>query len=184
MVHAPVIPNSDIVGVLPLEAHLEVVVLDNKLSKPVEEMLALLLGQPIDALTVVADSIHRFPARDGVGTDDRVDGLEGLADVLGRATLATIYAEAVALGCLVEERLGVVGGQCVEEGAQRGRDAVVQLVAGGPERVTARLGQLHQPQESVVGGDGFEGDVGMPLIFGALAAGADSNTLVREPVLV
>lgn len=57
VVHAPVVPDGDIVGVLPLEAHLQVVVLDNELGKPVEEVLALLLGQAVDALAVVADGV-------------------------------------------------------------------------------------------------------------------------------
>lgn len=113
-----------------------------------------------------------------------MDGLESLADVLGGTSLAAVHAEAVALGRLIEQRLGVVGGEGVEEGAQGGRDAVVELVAGGPEGITAGLGELNQPQESIVAGDGLEGDVGVPLILGALAAGADADALVREPVLV
>lgn len=58
VVHAPVIPDGNIVGVLPLEAHLQVVVLDNELDEPVKEMLALLVGQAVDALAVVADCIN------------------------------------------------------------------------------------------------------------------------------
>lgn len=142
MVHAPVIPDGDVIGVLPLVAHLQVVVLDNELHEPVEEVLALLLAQAVDALAVVTDGIDGLPAGDGVGADDGVDGLEDLAHVLRSAALAAVHAEAVTLGRLVEERLRVIRSQGVEEGAQGGRDALVELVARGPECVTAGLGKL------------------------------------------
>lgn len=114
-------------------------VLDNQLREPVQEVLALLVRQAVDALDVVADGEDGLPAGDGVGADDGVDGLEGLADVLGGAALLRVDGEAVALGRVVEGRLGRVGGQSVEEAAERGGDAVVELVARGPEGVCGGL---------------------------------------------
>jgi hypothetical protein len=78
---------------------------------------------------VVAHRKHRLPARDGVGPDDGVHGLEGLAHVFRGAARGRVDGEVVALGGVGEERLGVVGREGVEEGAEGGRDAVVELVA-------------------------------------------------------
>jgi hypothetical protein len=64
-----------------------------------------------------------------------VDGLEDLADVLGRAALGRVELEAVALGCLVEAGLGVGRGEALEEALVWGGDAVEELVAGSPEGV-------------------------------------------------
>ncbi len=200
MVHTPVIPDRDIIHRLPPQAHLEVVVLDNQLREPVQEVLALLLGQAVDALDVVADGKDRLPARDRVRADHGVDRLEHLADVLRRAALLGVDGEAVALGRVVEGRLGGVGRQSVEEAAEGDRDAVVELVARGPESVygglaiavyvarsvsltTAGLGQLSQAQQGVVAGDGLEGDVRVPLGLVALAV-LGAEEVVLEAVRV
>lgn len=39
-------------------------------------------------------------------------------------------------------------------------------------RTSAGLGQLRQPQQGVVAGDGLKGDVGVPLVLAALAVPA------------
>lgn len=170
MVHAPIIPNRHIIHPLPLEPDLQVMILHNQLAKPPQEMLALVLGQPVDPLHVVAHGKHRLPPRDRVGADDGVHGLEHLADVLRRAARRRVHGEVVALGGGREERLRVVRGERVEEGAQRRGDAVVQLVAGRPEGVAARLGELGEAEERVVAGDGLERDVRVPLVLVGLPA--------------
>lgn len=76
----------------------------------------------------------------------------------------------MALGGGREERLRVVRGERVEEGTQRRGDAVVQLVAGRPEGVAARLGELGEAEERVVAGDGLERDVRVPLVLIGLPA--------------
>lgn len=92
----------------------------------------------MNPLHVVADGEHALPARHRVRAHDGVDGLEDLAHVLGRAPGRRVHREVVARGRLVEGRLRVVPRQRVEEAPQRLRDAVVELVARGPERVCSR----------------------------------------------
>lgn len=135
MVHAAIIPDGQVVRVLPAEADLEVVVLDDELHEPVEEVPRLRLGQPVDALDVVADGEHALPPRHRVRADYRVDRFQHLAYVLGRPARRRVYLEVVPVGRLVEGGLCVVRGQCVQEAPQRLRDAVVELVARGPEGV-------------------------------------------------
>ncbi len=89
----------------------------------------------MDALDVMAGAKDGLPAGDRVGADQGVDGLEDLADVLGGTTLGSVDLKVVALGSVVEERLGRENGQLVEEALQSGRDAVVELVARSPEGV-------------------------------------------------
>ena len=152
MVHTPVIPNRHIVDGIPLEPDLEIVVLHDKLHKPRQEVLALLIGQTVDALDVVANAEDGLPAGDRVSADEGVDGLQQLAHVLGRATLGRVDLEVVALGGVVEERLGREDGQLIEEALERGRDTVVELVSRGPESVcTGRLAA--SPREVVCWGE-------------------------------
>lgn len=107
-------------------------VVDDEAHEPLEEVLGLVFGEPVDLGDVVADAEDALPARDGVGADQRVDGLEDLADVLGRAALGGVDLEVVLVSCLVEAGLGVRGCQGVEEVTEGGRNAVVELVAAGP----------------------------------------------------
>lgn len=62
-------------------------VLDNELYEPTQEVGRLVLAEPVDLLHVVADSKDGFPARDRVGTDDGMDSLEDLTNVLGCSAL-------------------------------------------------------------------------------------------------
>lgn len=142
MVHTPVIPDGEIIRVLPLVADLQIVVIDEQSHEPCEESLTLLLSHVVNLGNVMAECEDGLPARDGVGADDGVDGFEELADILGSTALSSEELEAVLLGGLVEARLGVGGGQGVEEFLVWFRDAVVQFVAGGPEGVYDLLSAL------------------------------------------
>lgn len=59
---------------------------------------------------MVANCEDRFPARDGVGADNGVDGGEFFADVVGGAAGVGIEFEVAFFGCLVEFGLRVGGG--------------------------------------------------------------------------
>ena len=61
-------------------------------------------------LNVVADSEYRLPAGDWVCADDRVDGGELFANVIGGAPLGRVHFEAAVFGSLVEFWLRVGGG--------------------------------------------------------------------------
>lgn len=74
---------------------------------------------------MLADGEYGLPAGDRVGADDRVDGLEQLADVLGGAASLAEELEAVALSGFVEAWLRVCGSQGLEEALVWLRDAVV-----------------------------------------------------------
>lgn len=90
-------------------------VLDDEVGKPIEEMAALGLDNPVDAFNVLADGKNRLPSSDRVRTDDGVNGLKHLANVFRRAALRAIDAKAVLLGGLIELWLGVLGRQCIKE---------------------------------------------------------------------
>lgn len=135
MVHAPVIPDSEIVLVLPSVPDLQVVVIDEQSHEPVEQRSALQISDIVHLRNVLADGEHALPASDGVGADDGVDGLEKLANVLGSTALAAVDLEAVLFGGLVEARLRVGCGQAFEEFLVWCRDAVVQLISRGPQGV-------------------------------------------------
>ena len=129
MVDAPVIPDREVVYIAPPVPHLQVVIVHYEAHEPVEEMPGLVIGEPVDLGHVVADGEDALPARHRVGADDRVDGLEDLADILGRTALLGEKLEVVLLGGLVEAWLSVGGRQSVQEAAERGRDAIVELVS-------------------------------------------------------
>lgn len=135
MVDGAVVPDGEVVEVLPAVADLEVVVLDDEVDEPVEEVARLVVGEALDALDVVADGEDALPARHGVRADDGVVRLEGFPYVLGGPAHAGEDLEAVVRGRLVEDGLRAVRGQALEELLHRGREAVVDFVAGGPEGV-------------------------------------------------
>lgn len=58
VVNTPVVPNGNIIHILPLEADLQIMVFDDELDEPVKEVLALLIREAMDALDVVSDSKH------------------------------------------------------------------------------------------------------------------------------
>ena len=107
MIHTPVIPDGEIILVLPSVSDLQVVVIDEQSHEPVEQRLTLQLSHVVDLPDVVSDGENALPAGDGVGADHGVDGLEKLADVLGCAALTAVEVEAVLVGGLVEARLHI-----------------------------------------------------------------------------
>lgn len=62
---------------------LAVVFFDNQLQEPVEQSFAFIRCHIIDALDVVANGKEALPASDGVGANDRVDGAQRSANVVG-----------------------------------------------------------------------------------------------------
>jgi len=202
MVHTPIIPNRHIVYVLPLIPDLQIMVLYDQLHKPVQEVLALVLGQTIDPLYVVTDGEDRLPTGDWIGADHGVNGLEGLADIFGRAARGGIELEVVALRRFVEAWLGVVCDESVEEGAEGRGDAVIEFVARGPEsvwggggllvnfshrglkveRTSSGFGKLCQPEQGIITRDRLEGDIRVPLLLAALVA-LGAVPAVREQLL-
>ena len=115
MIHRPIIPNRKVILALPPQPNLQIMVIRNQINKPLQSMLALRLRQPIDLLHVVADGEDGFPARDGIGADHRVDGLEFGADVLGRAAWRAVQLESVVFGGFFEPGLRVCGAEAIEE---------------------------------------------------------------------
>lgn len=138
VVDAAVVPDGEIIRIPPAQADLQVVVLDDEADEPVEEVARLVVAEPVDALHVVAHGEDGPPPRHRVRADHRVHGLEHVADVLGRAALRRVQGEPVGVGRVLEARLRVVRRQRVQEAPERLGDAVVHLVARGPERVFCR----------------------------------------------
>jgi hypothetical protein len=108
-----------------------------------------------------------------------VFGLKVETGVLWRA--AVVVDQVLAEGVLDLDEVGLVV-RCREalgyllEGR---REAVIGLIAGGPESVSAGvLRWLDNLEDGVVGGDALEGDVSMPSLAGKPLG------FVREPVLV
>ena len=122
--------------------HLQIMVLNNELQKRFEQRGALLRFEPVDLLRVDADGIDGLPACDGIGADDGVDGGEVGADVLGGAARAFEEGEAALGGDGVELGLGEGAGEGLVELLVGFRDAVVDVVAGGPEGVWGLTRQL------------------------------------------
>lgn len=113
-------------------------VVHNQPHKPLQQVVALLFRQAVDALRVVAHGEDALPARHRVGAHHRVHGRQLVADVLGRAPGCRVQLELVLLGALVEGWLREGGGQPFEEFLVGLGDAVVDFVAGGPEGICMR----------------------------------------------
>jgi hypothetical protein len=110
-------------------------VLHNEIYELVEEMPRFPGCQTVDALHMCANGENALPSRDGIGTHDRVNSREVASDVFWGSTRSFMHAETVGFGCFVEFGLGVRCGQAVQKALQRGGDAVVKFVSGGPQSV-------------------------------------------------
>jgi uncharacterized ParB-like nuclease family protein len=74
MVHTPVVPDGEIIRILPSMANLDVMIFRNQRREPIESSLAFFFGQPIDVLHMVADRKDRFPACHRIRAYNRVCG--------------------------------------------------------------------------------------------------------------
>lgn len=73
---------------LPLEAHLQVVVELNEVEEMLQDGVRLVFRYPDNALREVGVDEDGLPARDGVGANDGVNGLKVATNVTGRSAFA------------------------------------------------------------------------------------------------
>lgn len=132
MVHASVVPNSQVIYILPAIADLQVMVLDNQLDKPVEEMTGLLLGQPVDLLHMRSHRENALPTSYRVCADHWMVGFERITYVVRRTAGSGEDSETILLSCLCKSGLRVVGGERVEEALEGSRYTIVQFVSRCP----------------------------------------------------
>ncbi len=160
MPRAPIIPNRHVI-LIPPKPHLRIMILRHEIEQVRQQDVTLIPRDAIDAAREAAIDIERLPARDRVRADDRVDRREGRAAVQRRAAQALAQRIAQARGLVEEEGRVVRGRQALEEALHGRRQAVVDLVARGPQRVAAAAtgGQGVDLQHRVVGRHGLEGDV-------------------------
>jgi hypothetical protein len=124
-----VVPDGNIVGILPLQPDLQIMVLVHQLQEPVQQLLALLLRHAVDVLHMPAHGEDALPPGHGVCAHDGVDGLELGADVFDGAARLVIELEAGFLGDALEAGLVEGDGEGLEELLVGLADAVVELVA-------------------------------------------------------
>lgn len=74
MIHAAIIPDRQIIRILPSMPNLQVVVLRNQLYEPVQRGFAFFFGEPVDLLHVVADCEDGLPTGHRIGADYGVCG--------------------------------------------------------------------------------------------------------------
>jgi hypothetical protein len=77
----PIVPDGYIVAVLPLEADLQIVVVDEQAVEPVEQGFGLFVRDIVDVADVAADREDGLPARGRVGAYDGVDGCRWLVSL-------------------------------------------------------------------------------------------------------
>lgn len=140
-------------------------ILQNDPIKPIQQLSRLPLLQLVDPLGKPPQRENALPPRHRIRPYHRVHRREVPAHVQRAAPRLLVNGDA----------FGVVGHGAVEPVADEGgrepfkealvgpREAVVDLVARGPEGVAAAVGgQLGQAQGGVVGGAGLELDVAVP----------------------
>lgn len=126
---------TNIVLILPLEPHLQIMVPVDEIHEPFQQVVALVLRQAVDVAREAAHGEDALPARDGVRPHDGVHGLQGGADVLGRAARRRVHLQAQVLRDFVEAAALEGGREALEELLVGRGDAVVDFVAGGPHGV-------------------------------------------------
>lgn len=140
----------------------------NQLCEPTKEVVALRLGNLIDALSMMANGVHTLPPSDWVRPDDGVSSLQVCPDILRGTALSAVQLEVVLLGTLIEDWLSVRSSEAFQELLVCRRQAIVNFVTGRPKRVTTSLWQLGQSKDGIVTRHGFESNVAMPALLAAL----------------
>lgn len=106
---------TKIIRVLPSEAHLQIVILDNQIHEPLQQVVALLLGDSVYFLDVRSHGEYTLPTRDWVSAYNRVLGAKLFSNVLGSAAWARVNFEVVVLSNLIEARLSVCCSKTFQE---------------------------------------------------------------------
>ena len=135
MVHTSIIPNREIIGILPSMSHLQIVVIDNQPHEPVKQRLRFRLREAVHPLHVMTNSKHRLPAGHGISAYHGMDGFELFAHVLGRAAGFAVDVEPVLGCCEVEFGLRLGGVKGLQESLVRLRNTAVEFVSGSPKSV-------------------------------------------------
>ena len=86
MIDTAIVPNRKIVDVLPAVTDLEIVVLNDQLDEPVQEVSRLIFRKAVNVLDMVSNREHTLPPRDWVGANYWMNGFKDVADILGRAS--------------------------------------------------------------------------------------------------
>ena len=118
-----------------MESNLHVLIVQNQAGDLVGDLYRLLVRHIIDRETVCSPAKDAFPARQRMCANQRMVALELEADIAGGAARAGEHLVGVGLSVLMEP-LGVVGGcQGLKERFLRSGQAVVELVARGPQSI-------------------------------------------------
>lgn len=95
-------------------------VVRDQLQEIILELLSLHFGHIVDVAKVSPESEQGLPPCYGVGADERVDGSQVLANVLGVSAGFSVERQVLGFGDFVEPRLGVGSSEVFEEFAVRG----------------------------------------------------------------
>lgn len=97
--------HTEIIGVLPTVAYLQIMILHDQVYEPVSEVFALLVAQSIDFLHMSANSEDTLPSCNRIGADYWVLSTQIFSDILRSTARALENLEAVILCKLIELRL-------------------------------------------------------------------------------
>ena len=97
--------HTEIIRVLPAEAHLQIMILHDQVYEPVGEMFALFVAQSVDFLHMGANSEDTLPSCNRIGADHWVLSTQIFADILRGTARALEDLEAAILRKLIELRL-------------------------------------------------------------------------------
>lgn len=139
MQNAAVVPDGDIIRVLPAMTNLKVVVVCDQVDKTSQHLVAFLLSEAVDTLYVVTNTEDALPTSDWVGANDWVYSLQLSTDVLGSATRLAVQLKVVLLSRFCKARLCIGGSEAFKELLVRWRKTIVKLVAACPECVYPQL---------------------------------------------
>lgn len=120
---------TDIVGILPLEAHLQVVIAIDQVQEPVKQLFALIFCHAIDVLYMPSNREYALPSRDRIRAHDWMNSLQLLANIFRRAAWFIVQLEAIPFRSLAESWLLKGDRQSFQEFLVRFADAIVYLVA-------------------------------------------------------
>jgi len=159
VVSGAVVPDSEIILVVPLEAALKIMVLSDHTEELILEVGALTISQTVNVLAMVTNSKDALPSSDRIGANNGVVSGKFTTNVEWVTTGLLIKLELLVLGSLGEEGLSICSGQTIEELLVSRREAVIDLIARSPKSVPTESWDISQLQHSIVTWNWLEGNI-------------------------
>lgn len=131
---------TDVIWISPFEAHLQIMVGQNRVIQFLQQFIALVFVQLVDVFGECSNGINALPAGHRIGSDDRMNDRQMAAYVLRRPSRLFVQCGLSRIRCFDEPIPNKRRRQAFEQLLVRLTKTIVDVIAGGPQCIAPSLG--------------------------------------------